>query len=365
MDISHLIISFAVALIIGFVSIPKVVRVAIKKNLVAKPNHRTSHTGRIPNVGGISIFISFILAFFLASNLGMGQNLQYLMFTVLVLFFVGLYDDIMIISARRKLIEELFGISIMIFWGDLRLTSLHGFFGVYELPYVASVLLTFFVTVVIINAINLIDGIDGLAAGVGMIISLFFGAYFYLLGMEQLSIVAFSLLGALVPFFIYNVFAKRGKIFMGDAGALVLGVILAALTISFNEANIPATSVYHIINVPMVSICILVIPMFDTIRVFTIRIIQKRSPFSPDKNHLHHMFLALGYNHKQSTGILLLINVIYMAIGLLCQHLPKFFFFMMIFLSCILWSEAVRALVKTKEKSKERELRCNEGIVMD
>ncbi|MDR3244824.1 MAG: undecaprenyl/decaprenyl-phosphate alpha-N-acetylglucosaminyl 1-phosphate transferase [Prevotellaceae bacterium] len=344
--------SVIAAIVLGFIVIPKVVKVAIKKDLVAKPNHRTSHVGRIPNVGGISIFISFILAFILSSALGADAKIQYLLFTVLVLFFVGLYDDIMIISAKRKLIGELCGISVMIFLGDFRLTNLHGFFGIYELSYIVSLLLTFFVTVVIINALNLIDGIDGLASGVGMIISLFFGFYFYLVGREQLAIVAFSLLGALVPFFIYNVFAKRNKIFMGDAGALVLGVVLAALTISFNEVNISPSSSYHIINAPMVSICILVLPMFDTIRVFTIRIMQKRSPFSPDKNHLHHMFLALGYNHKQSTGILLLINLIYIVIGLVFQYMPKFFFFTVIFLSCVLWSETLRALIKAREKEK-------------
>jgi UDP-N-acetylmuramyl pentapeptide phosphotransferase/UDP-N-acetylglucosamine-1-phosphate transferase len=363
MDISLLIISFVAALIIGFISIPRVVKVAIKKDLVAKPNHRTSHTGRIPNVGGISIFISFILSFLFASKFKPDDNMQFLIFTVLAMFFIGLYDDIMIISAKRKLVGELGGIAVMIFMGNFRLTNLHGFFGVYEITYLASVALTFFVTIVIINAINLIDGIDGLAAGVGMLVSLFFGTYFYLIGNGQLAVVSFSLLGALIPFFIYNVFARRGKIFMGDVGALVLGVILSALTISFNEANIANTSPYHIVNAPMVSICILVLPMFDTIRVFTIRIFQKRSPFSPDKNHLHHMFLSLGYSHKQTTGILLFINAIYISIGLLFQSAPKFLFFAIIFLSCVLWSESLRMLIKSRERVKEN--RCTEEIVMD
>jgi UDP-N-acetylmuramyl pentapeptide phosphotransferase/UDP-N-acetylglucosamine-1-phosphate transferase len=363
MNISWLVISFVAALTIGFVSIPIVMKIAIKKDLVAKPNHRTSHTGRIPNVGGISIFISFILAFLFASNFGQDNKMQFLVFTVLILFFVGLYDDIMIISARRKLVGELIGIAGMIFMGGFRLTNLHGFFGVHEITYFSSILLTFFVTIVIINAINLVDGIDGLASGIGMLISLFFGIYFYLIDNGQLAVLSFSLLGALVPFFIYNVFAKRSKIFMGDAGALILGVLLSVLTISFNEVNISTELGYHVINVPMVSICILVLPMFDTIRVFTIRIMHKKSPFSPDKNHLHHMFLALGYNHRQSTGILLIINVIYIAIGLLFQNTPKFFFFAIIFLSCVLWTESLRALIKSRERVKES--RCREEIVMD
>jgi UDP-N-acetylmuramyl pentapeptide phosphotransferase/UDP-N-acetylglucosamine-1-phosphate transferase len=364
MDIK-LVISFLAALIIGFFSIPKVVKVAIKKDLVAKPNHRTSHTGRIPNVGGISIFISFVLAFLIASNFSLDNRIQFLIFTSLVLFFVGLYDDIMIISARRKLVGELFGIAGMVFLGDFRLTNLHGFFGIYEITYVTSILLTFFVIVVIINAVNLIDGIDGLASGVGMIVSLFFGIYFHLIDSGQLSLVAFSLLGALIPFFIYNVFAQRNKIFMGDAGALVLGVILSALTISFNEVNILNTSAYHIVNAPMVSICILVLPMFDTIRVFAIRIFNRKSPFTPDKNHLHHMFLALGYNHKQVTVILILINTIYIGVGIVLQDTPKFLFFTIIFLSCVLWSEILRILIKSREREKIKEKQCNESVIAD
>jgi UDP-N-acetylmuramyl pentapeptide phosphotransferase/UDP-N-acetylglucosamine-1-phosphate transferase len=360
---NKLVISFLVALIVGFLSIPRVVKVAIKKDLVAKPNHRTSHIGRIPNVGGISIFISFVLAFLIAADFNVDKNIQFLIFTAMVLFFVGLYDDIMIISARRKLVGELVGIAAMIFYGNFRLTNLHGFFGVHEISYPASILLTFFVTVVIINAVNLIDGIDGLAAGVGIIVSLSLGIYFTLTGNGQLSVIAISLLGALIPFFIYNVFAKRGKIFMGDAGALVLGVVLAALIISFNEVNILETLPYHIVNVPMVSICILVLPMFDTIRVFTIRIYNKKSPFAPDKNHLHHMFLALGYNHKQATGILLLINVVYIGLGLLFQNTARLFFFTVIFLSCVLWSEALRLTIKSREKVKENQ--CSKEVVMD
>jgi UDP-N-acetylmuramyl pentapeptide phosphotransferase/UDP-N-acetylglucosamine-1-phosphate transferase len=347
-------ISLIAALIIGFVSISKVVKVAVKKDLVAKTNHRTSHIGRIPNIGGVSIFISFILSFLLTSDFSLDYQIQSLLFTVLVLFFVGLYDDIMIISAKRKLAGELCGITVMIFLGNFRLTNLHGFLGVNEIPYIASVLLTFFVTVVIINAINLIDGIDGLASGTGMLISLFLGIYFGLIEDKVLSLVSFSLLGALVPFFIYNVFVKRCKIFMGDAGALVLGGILTALIISFNEANISSTGPCHIINVPMVSICILILPVFDTIRVFTIRIIQKKSPFLPDKNHLHHMFLDLGYSHKQSTGILMVINLIYIVAGLLLQNVSKLFFFSVILLSCILWSECLRLLVKKRKRTIEK-----------
>jgi UDP-N-acetylmuramyl pentapeptide phosphotransferase/UDP-N-acetylglucosamine-1-phosphate transferase len=214
MDIK-LVISFLAALIIGLYSIPKVVKVAVNKGLVAKPNHRTSHTGRIPNVGGISIFISFILAFLIASNFSLDSKMQFLVFTVLVLFFVGLYDDIMIISARRKLWGELFGIAGMIFLGNIRLTNLHGFFGVHEIPYFASVLLTFFVIVVIINAINLIDGIDGLASGVGMIVSLFFRNIFLLNRQRTVICSRFQFIGVACAVFHIQCFCKTQQNFHG------------------------------------------------------------------------------------------------------------------------------------------------------
>lgn len=346
------------ALIVGLYTIPIVIKVAIKKDLVAKPNHRTSHTGRIPNVGGISIFIAFIIAFLFVGNLSVFPGIQYFLLAVIILFFIGVQDDILIISAKRKLFGEIMALLAMIVIGDIRITELHGFFDVYHLSYTVSVVLTLFVVVVIINAMNLIDGIDGLAASIGMVISLFYAGYFLLQGTNLgvlFALLSFSLFGALIPFFLYNVFAKRNKVFMGDAGALVLGFILAVLTIEFVELNsLSVGNKYHVPNAPVMAICILIVPLFDTLRVFTIRIMQKRSPFSPDKNHLHHMLLAYGFKHKMSTSILVFFNLLYIGLGLLCRDMPKYPFLTLVFVSAILLSELLRYMVKRKKVKEHR-----------
>jgi UDP-N-acetylmuramyl pentapeptide phosphotransferase/UDP-N-acetylglucosamine-1-phosphate transferase len=357
MEMTYLIISsFFLAGIFGFALTPSVRKLAVAKDLVAKPNHRTSHTGRIPNIGGVAIFFSFILVFLFISAQAEGKA-QYICLIALGMFLIGLYDDVMVITPRLKLGLELLTIMLPVCVGDFRLTNLHGFFGVNELPYIGSVLLTTFVIVVIINAVNLIDGIDGLAAGVGMIVSLFFGIYFALNGEAMYFVLSFCLLGALLPFFRYNVFSKNRKIFMGDSGSLVLGALIAVLTIKFNEINIASISPHRIVNVPMVSICILVLPLFDTLRVFIIRMMQGRSPFVADKNHLHHMFLSLGYNHKQSTGIMLTISVIYIFAGLLLQNTSRIFFFLVVVVSCVTWSEMVRLMIKVREKDREKKVK--------
>ena len=351
-----IICSFFFAGIFALALTPSVRKLAVAKDMVAKPNHRTSHTGRIPNIGGVAIFLSFVFVFLFASAQTDGKA-QYICLIALGMFIIGLYDDIMVISPKKKFRLEFLATVLPVLVGDFRLTNLHGFFGVEEIPYGVSVLLTIFVILVIINAINLIDGIDGLAAGVGMVVSLFFGTYFALNGEAIYFILSFCLLGSLLPFFMYNVFSKKGKIFMGDSGSLVLGTLIAVLTIKFNEINIASISPYRIVNVPMVSICILVIPMFDTLRVFTIRIMQGKSPFTADKNHLHHMFLSLGFNHKQTTGIMLTISVTYIFAGLLLQNTSKVFFFLTVIVSCVIWSEMVRLMIKIKEKEREKKVK--------
>ncbi|MDR2466614.1 MAG: undecaprenyl/decaprenyl-phosphate alpha-N-acetylglucosaminyl 1-phosphate transferase [Prevotellaceae bacterium] len=348
--------SFFLAGILGFALIPPVRKLAVAKDLVAKPNHRTSHTGRIPNIGGVAIFSAFILAFLFVSAQTDGKA-QYIGFIALGMFLIGLYDDVMVISPKLKLGLEALIVLLPVCVGDFRLTHLHGFFGINELNYIWGVLLTTFVIIVIINAVNLIDGIDGLAAGVGMVVSLFFGIYFALNGEMMYLVLSFCLLGALLPFFGYNVFSRNKKIFMGDSGSLVIGALIAVLTIKFNEINIASASPYRIINVPMVSICVLVLPMFDTLRVFVIRAMQGKSPFLADKNHLHHMFLSLGFNHKQSTGIMLTISVAYIFAGLLLQNTSKTFFFLTVIVSCVVWSEIVRLTIKTREKDREKKVK--------
>ena len=227
----------------------------------------------------------------------------------IVLFFVGLKDDILIIAPLKKLSGQVFAALIIVVLGNLRFTHLHGFIGVNQLLYVHSFLLTVFVLVVIINSFNLIDGIDGLASGVGIIASLLFGTFFYINGEVGYAVLSAAMAGSLIAFFWFNVYGTENKIFMGDTGSLLVGLFLAVLVVRFNEMNIGITGVWHIHAAPAVSFGILFIPLFDTIRVFTIRVLRGKSPFKADKNHVHHRLLALGYSHIKATMVLLGANV--------------------------------------------------------
>jgi UDP-N-acetylmuramyl pentapeptide phosphotransferase/UDP-N-acetylglucosamine-1-phosphate transferase len=217
------------------------------------------------------------------------------------------------ISARKKLVVQIATASMLIVFGNYRFTDLHGVFGIHEINYSISFIITLFTMIALINAFNLIDGIDGLASGISIVISTIFGSWFLLSGHTEYGIMCFSLTGSLAAFFYFNVFGKKHKIFMGDTGSLILGVIMVVLVIKFNEFNINQQGPYAILNAPVVSIGILIIPVIDTLRVFFIRISEHRSPFSPDMNHIHHQFLKLGNSHRRSTAYMVLINLLFIG----------------------------------------------------
>jgi UDP-N-acetylmuramyl pentapeptide phosphotransferase/UDP-N-acetylglucosamine-1-phosphate transferase len=228
------------------------------------------------------------------------------------MFFVGLKDDIVTLSAGKKLMAQILTACIIIFFAKIRFTNLHGFLGIGEIGMVFSVLLTGFVIIVLINSFNLMDGIDGLAGGLTMLAALVFGTWFYLSGHFEYAILSVSLIGAIGGFFYFNVYGDKNRIFMGDTGSLVLGTIMSVIVIRFNEFNIDQSQPFAIASTPAVSFGILLYPLADTIRVMIIRILHRKSPFTADKNHLHHRLLALGFSHKKATYTIVFTNLIFM-----------------------------------------------------
>jgi UDP-N-acetylmuramyl pentapeptide phosphotransferase/UDP-N-acetylglucosamine-1-phosphate transferase len=310
-ELMYVIASCLVALVISARTIPTVINVSRQLKLFAIPNGRSSTLYNIPTLGGIAIFLGFILGLTLTSDGYVIPGLTYIIAGVMIMFFVGLKDDILTLSATKKLVAQIIVAGILVFMGGFRFTSFHGFLGIETIPFIPSVLISIFVFIVFINAFNLIDGIDGLAAGLSIFASSVFGVWFFLSGNFEFSIISFSMVGALGGFFFYNVYGRRNKIFMGDTGSLILGTIMAILVIEFNELNVDQSAPYAILAAPAVSFGILVYPLMDTIRVFAIRMIQKKSPFSADKNHTHHRLLALGMNHKKATYLILAINALF------------------------------------------------------
>lgn len=336
---------------IGLICMPVVIKIAKVRHFVVKPNKRMSHKGEVPNIGGIDIFMSFILAYLLFEYDQL-QNSQYIFIGVFLILMTGFVDDLLVITPSWKMFGELLAGSFLILISNVRLTSLHGFCNIYGIPLVASILLSFFVFIVIVNSLNLIDGVDGLASGLGMIYSLFFALYFQQIGEIHLSILAYCLIGSLAVFFIYNVFGRsKRKIFMGDSGSLLLGYMMTLFVFRFCEINAsrPDLGICHSQSAPSVMIALLAIPLFDTMRVMAARIRKHQSPFTADKNHLHHLLLRIGLPHVQVTCVLLCLTVGSIAIGWSLRNLANGYLTAIIFVYCTLYTWIIWLLVKRKE----------------
>lgn len=310
-------VSFA----LGLLGMPIVVRIAKKKGFVVRPNKRMSHTGEVPNIGGINICFSFMLSYMFFEFNQMSQS-QFFLIGLFAIMSVGFIDDVLILTPLAKLLGEALAGIALIGFADLRITHLHGIFGIEEIGVIPSYMISFFVLIAIINAVNLIDGIDGLASGLGILYCLFFAIYFGLVGETSWSILGICMIGSLAVFFIYNVFGNREKIFMGDSGSLLLGYLLTAFVFHFCEVNAyhEVPEWLHMNAAPAVAICVLTVPIFDTIRVSLTRIKQHRSPFQPDKNHIHHLLLKTGLNHIQTTCVLLSASVLFIGLAILGRN---------------------------------------------
>lgn len=312
------------ALILGFllvlIAVPPIIRVAKAKHLFEPFEERKVHTEVVPPLGGVAIFIGFTLSAIFATDGLEFDSLKYIIAGIILMFFVGLKDDLMIISARKKLIIQIIATILFISFTSIHFTNLHGVLGEYKIGHLTGISLTLFTMIVIINAFNLIDGVDGLASGLGMLASFVFGTWFYLTENFPLAIIAFALFGSLAAFFLYNVFGNRNKLFMGDTGSLIIGLLIAIMVVYFNEMNLTAPEPYRIGGAPAVSFAIIIVPLIDTLRVMTIRVAQRRSPFSPDKNHIHHRLLSLLHSHLKVTLIILAGNALLIAIALGFNH---------------------------------------------
>lgn len=344
-----------VSFTIGYLFMPVVHKIAQKYNFVVSPNKRSSHEGAVPNVGGINIFISFFITGFLLS-FDFFSSAQFLLMGLIVILIVGFIDDLIAISVSKKLVGQFISAFFLIIVADIRLTHLHGFLGINEIPMWFSYLLSLFVFVAIINAINLIDGIDGLASGLGALYSLFFAVYFWLTGHIRLSIVAFAMLGSLAVFFMYNVFSKKMKIFMGDSGSLLLGYFIVVFVFLFNEMNINGDipELYSMKAAPAVLFTLLIVPLFDTMRVMLTRIKKGNSPFKADRNHLHHLLLSLGYKHREVSFLLIGSSFFFLIFALLLRNWSNEALAGLTTIFCILLTKCVWVQVDKSHARKEK-----------
>lgn len=311
------ILSIAISFTITFLAIPVIITVAERKKLYDIPDERKIHSNPIPSLGGLGIFAGFILACLISIQFQNALEFPYFLAATFVIFFLGLKDDILVISPIKKFIGQVLAAFLIIYKGGVQIHSMHGFLGIHELPESFSLLLTYFTVIVIINSFNLIDGVDGLAGSLGLMSSIIFGFYFLQINMAAYSILAFSLAGSLAAFLIFNF--QPAKIFMGDTGSLLIGLIASILVIKFidiaNAVDVP----YPIAASPAIGFTILMIPLLDTLRVFAIRIFHRRSPFSPDRNHVHHLLLDRGLSHRTIALSLVITNLLFVIVAYACR----------------------------------------------
>lgn len=310
--------------LISYKLYPAIIYLSYVKNLSKLPEQRSSHAHKTPTMGGIGIFFGFALTLaFMGSILKkylQMDDLLDLMASLLILFFIGLKDDLLVISPQKKLLAQLLAAGVVIIFSDTYIVSFYGICGIYELPYIISLIFTFFVFVLVINAYNLIDGIDGLAGAIALIIGTFFGFYFLVNKQFTQVLVSFSLIGSLIAFLKFNVSPAR-KIFMGDTGTMVIGFIIMYQSINFLTVNQTVGTSFSVKNAPIFILALLSLPLTDTLRVFIIRIKNGNSPFKPDRNHIHHYFLDFGFTHLQATILISLLSLTVVLSAFLLQDL--------------------------------------------
>lgn len=344
-------ICFLFAFTITYIVIPSIVKFSKEKFLFDSPNERKSHTSAIPTLGGSAVFLGMIIPVTLFGETDFDHSFKYLIAGLLILFFIGVKDDILVISAKKKLYAEIFAIFLIVVLGDIRLTNFHGFLGIHEIPYLVSVLFSIFMIVVIINGFNLIDGIDGLAASVGILTLSCLGAWFIFSADYSNAAFCFSGSGALLAFLRFNLFSKRNKIFLGDTGSLIIGLVLSVEIIFFLEESLinPVADIYF--SAPALAIGLLIIPLTDTLRVFTLRVIAGKSPFIPDRSHTHHQLLDLGISHIHSTLIILVLNLLILVISILFRHLGNVKLLLIIIPMAVIGTSIPGVIIRYRQKA--------------
>lgn len=320
-EYTRLILCFGLSLFITFILLPSIVDISRARSLVAVPNDRTSHKNEVPVLGGLGVFIGFIISCLIFLSFSSFPRFQYLFCGLIIIFFVGFKDDVVGISPMKKFFGQVVAALIIIEFGQIRITDLHGFLGVHQISYTVSLFLTLVTMVGVTNCFNLMDGIDGLSASLGILSAAAFGWWFFRFGQYDWSVLSAGLIGALIAFFYFNVFGKRYKIFMGDTGSLLLGYLMSVMAIEFNEFNINFSGSFAIPSTPAIAVGILIIPVFDTLRVSASRMLKGGSPLLPDKTHIHHYLLCLGFSHLSATVILFITGAMFVALSFMLMKL--------------------------------------------
>ena len=295
---------------------PRLVRIALDKNIVDNPNARKLQRKPVPVLGGIAVFFGSVIGLGCASLVCNCSELFIVVVAMMIMLYTGTLDDILDLSPGLRFLVEIFTVLLLVYVGGYSLNDFHGLWGIHQIPQYLAVPLTVVAAVGIINGINLIDGVDGLSSGYCILTSLFFGGMFWGVGDRVMTMLAVVAAGSLIPFFFHNLFGKSSKMFIGDGGTLVMGIVISVFVMR-TLTHGTFCEIYDPKNVGLIPfmLAVLAVPVFDTLRVMTTRILKHKSPFHPDKTHLHHMFIRLGCSHAATTLAILLLNLFVVLCG--------------------------------------------------
>jgi UDP-N-acetylmuramyl pentapeptide phosphotransferase/UDP-N-acetylglucosamine-1-phosphate transferase len=313
--------------VLTFYSVPTIIRISRRKNLMDEPGQRSSHLRKMPNLGGIAIFYSIgICASVFAYEIF--DLYKFLFASLIILLYIGVMDDIMVMRAYKKLIAQILVSVLIVMGSDVRIRSFFGIFGIYELNYYFSVIFTVVTFIILINALNLIDGIDGLAGGYSLLCSALFGISYFRLGSYNYPLVILSvcIIGSVLAFLYYNMSNYRNtKIFMGDTGSMLLGFLLAFMAVCFIDIfidkKIPGMPRYYLQAAPAIAVAILILPIVDTLNVIIVRLIIGKSVLSADKNHIHHKLLRMNLTHRRSSFYIMCYYLMIVAVAYYLRHI--------------------------------------------
>ena len=305
----QILLFFVCAFVTSLFLIPKIRTIAFKLNIQDLPNDRSSHSNPVPTFGGVAFYISYIFALFFLQFFYETQVSLTLLASISILFFTGLLDDLMSIPAKTKLLGQFIGVAVLMSQPDFRILDLHGFMGVYEIPLIFSVGGSMFFLLGIINAFNLLDGIDGLTATTGIIVASFYSVMFYQLGYSYYLCISITTIATLFAFLRFNLSNKR-KIFMGDTGSLSIGLVLGLLTLKLMSSGGVSTVALNFDQkqLPLLLLAILFVPILDTSRVMLIRFMKGAPIFQPDRNHIHHIIIDFGLSHRRASFCIGVVN---------------------------------------------------------
>lgn len=337
----QIMIAASVAFIVVYQAIPLIINICHNvKGLLENPLKRSSHSIPTPTFGGVGIFAGIMIGYFLWNFGDEGVLMHKLFVGVILLFFLGIKDDLYALSPSKKLITQILASSILVIGSDLRITHFFGILGINELPYLFSVLFTIFVFVALINSFNLIDGINGLSSGIGMISCGFLGWWFYSNEFWSLACLAFTTSASLLAFMRYNLSSKY-EIFMGDTGSLLIGYIITSMSIKYIHYNVnhefAEKSIF--VSAPILIIVLLSVPIFDSLRVFGLRIIRGKSPFEADRIHMHHLIVDNGLSHASTSIIFYVFTIGFTVFSFLLRlHISNHMMILVIFLAFVGYS---------------------------